>query len=203
LNSQVSGQPPAAPQLACARGKQVGYKRDNAAWSQIATKGRGLENLTMKAEKQLRRYMPASGDFHYGDYPYYWITRVQNIYHQRVERLLKRIGADIPTFRVLFILKAHGTMSISEISENTVTKLSALTRIIQRMKAAKLVEIVRDRNDGRVRKVTLTRKGRTLIDRIEQTTEGLIAASYRGLTDAQITKMNAVLRQIYGNLSKV
>jgi len=155
----------------------------------------------MIVRKQLRRYMPASGDFDYGDYPYYWITRVQNIYHQRIETLLKPIGADIPTFRVLFILKSHGILSISEISKITVTKLSALTRIIQRMKAARLVEIVMDRNDGRVRKVRLTQKGRTLIDRIEQRTEGVIAASFRGLTDAQITKMNGALRQIYGNLS--
>jgi DNA-binding MarR family transcriptional regulator len=155
----------------------------------------------MIVRKQLRRYMPASGDFDYGDYPYYWITRVQNIYHQRIEKLLKPIGADIPTFRVLFILKSHGILSISEISKITVTKLSALTRIIQRMKAARLVEIVMDRNDARVRKVRLTQKGRSLIERIEQSTEGLIAASFRGLTDAQITKMNAALKQIYGNLS--
>jgi DNA-binding MarR family transcriptional regulator len=156
----------------------------------------------MIVRKQLRRYMPASGDFDYVDYPYYWITRVQNIYHQRIEKLLKPIGADIPTFRVLFILKSHGVLSISEISKITVTKLSALTRIIQRMKAAKLVEVVMDRNDGRVRKVKLTAKGRSLIGRIEQNTERLIATSFRGLTDAQITRMNATLKQIYGNLSE-
>ena len=179
------------------RRNEIGYKRNRE------TRSCWLERTgpQMIVRKQLRRYMPASGDFDYGDYPYYWITRVQNIYHQRIETLLKPIGADIPTFRVLFILKSHGILSISEISKITVTKLSALTRIIQRMKAARLVEIVMDRNDGRVRKVRLTQKGRTLIDRIEQRTEGLIAASFRGLTDAQITKMNGALRQIYGNLS--
>ena len=68
----------------------------------------------MAITKKLRRYIPSDPEFQVEEFPFYWLARVQGIYTQKMETALKRIGTDIPTWRVLFILKTHGTSSISE-----------------------------------------------------------------------------------------
>lgn len=155
----------------------------------------------MFINKQLRRYIPSSEDFFYADFPFYWIARVQGLYQQKMEKALKRIGTDIPTWRVLFLLKVHGKSNMSEISTHAVAKLPTMTRIIQRMKAEGLVETNTHADDGRVTEVTLTEAGAALIHRIEVETESLFARAFNGVTPAQIARLNATLAQLHDNLA--
>ena len=155
----------------------------------------------MLIKKQLRRYIPSSSDFYYAEFPFYWLARVQGIYQRHLEKALKKVGTEIPAWRVLFFLKVHGTASISEISTHAIIKVSTMTRIIQRMKADGLVETNAHADDGRVKEVILTKVGEDLIVQIQQTTERLFARSFKGLTQARISKLNATLKQLYENLA--
>ena len=156
----------------------------------------------MVIAKQMRRYIPSSSDFYYQDFPYYWLARVQGLYQQQMERALKRVGTDIPTWRVLFIHKVHGKCTMTEVATHAVLKLPTLTRIIQRMKAEGLVETNTHAEDGRVTEVSVTAAGQALIGRIEEATERLFARSFRQLTPVQISRLNATLAQLYDNLSE-
>lgn len=156
----------------------------------------------MVITKKLRRYVPSSDDFRYEDFPFYWVARVQGIYLQHMEKALKKIGTDIPTWRVLFILKTHGTSSISEIATHAIVKLPTMTRIVYRMKAEGLVDTGPHAEDGRVTEVTMTEAGRELVQQIQAATEKLFARSFRGLSEAQIDKLNATLEQLYDNLAE-
>lgn len=155
----------------------------------------------MVIAKNMRRYIPSSSDFYYEEFPFYWLARVHGIYQRKMERTLTKVGTDIPTWRVLFILKVHGTSTISEISTHAIAKLPTMTRIIQRMKQEGLVETNTHAEDGRVTEVSLTEPGRTLVHRIEDVTEGLFARSFKGFTPAQIARLNASLAQLYGNIA--
>lgn len=157
----------------------------------------------MVVTKRLRRYIPSEDEFSYLDFPFYWLARVQGVYQQQMERALKKVGTDIPTWRVLFILKVHGKSSMSEISTHAIIKLPTLTRIMARMKAERLVETNTHAADGRVTEVELTPEGVALIERIQAVTARLFAESYRDLSDSQITRLNATLAQIFDNLSGV
>jgi len=155
----------------------------------------------MVIARNMRRYIPSSEDFYYEEFPFYWLARVHGVYQREMERALAKVGTDIPTWRVLFILKVHGTSTISEISTHAVAKLPTMTRIIQRMKQEGLVETNTHAEDGRVTEVSATEAGRALVHRIEDVTEGLFARSFKDFTPAQIARLNAALAQLHSNLT--
>jgi DNA-binding MarR family transcriptional regulator len=151
-------------------------------------------------KKHRGRYDPASEDFRKEAFPFYWLARVHGRYSLAMEKTLKKIGMDIPSFRVLFILKENGESSISEISLHAVAKLSTITKIVYRMKDDGLVDTAPCTNDGRVTQVSLTANGRESIGRIQEATRSLFSQSFQGLSEAQIQKLNKTLETIFNNL---
>ncbi len=150
--------------------------------------------------KRRSRFNPASEDFHKEEFPFYWLARVHGRYSMAMERLLKKVDLDIPRWRVLNILYEHGESSISEISVHAIAKLSTVTKIVYRMKEDGLVETAQSATDGRVTQVTLTEKGRQAFFDMHKVTDGLFHDSFRGLTEAQIRKLNQILARIFDNL---
>ena len=88
----------------------------------------------------MSQYNPASPDFIKEEFPFYGLARVYGVYTMEMERALKPVGLDIPTWRTLFILNEHGSSSMSEISLHAIAKLSTVTKIVYRMKSEGLVE---------------------------------------------------------------
>jgi DNA-binding MarR family transcriptional regulator len=156
----------------------------------------------MATKKRLSQYNPASEDFKKEEFPFYWLARLSGVYTQQMERALAKVNGDIPTWRVLFILKENGTSSISEISLHAIAKLSTITKIVYRMKAEGLVDTTTSATDGRVTEVSLTEAGRKAIVAMQGATESIFARSFRGLTEAQITKLNKTLEIVFNNLDE-
>ncbi|AYF90667.1 MarR family transcriptional regulator [Pseudomonas sp. JS3066] len=151
-------------------------------------------------KKRLNRYNPASDDFKKEEFPFYWIARVYGRYNMAMEKTLKKIDLDVPRWRILFILKENGQSSISELSEHAIAKLSTVTKIVYRMKDDGLVDTAPCSNDGRVTQVTITDKGRHMVEEIQVNTAHIFTNSFQGLTEAQIAKLNGTLEKIYANL---
>ncbi|BAU75857.1 MarR family winged helix-turn-helix transcriptional regulator [Metapseudomonas furukawaii] len=151
-------------------------------------------------KKRLNRYNPASDDFKKEEFPFYWIARVYGRYNMAMEKTLKKIDLDVPRWRILFILKENGQSSISELSEHAIAKLSTVTKIVYRMKDDGLVDTAPCANDGRVTQVTITDHGRRTVEEIQANTAHLFTNSFKGLTEAQIAKLNVTLEKIFANL---
>jgi DNA-binding MarR family transcriptional regulator len=151
-------------------------------------------------KKRLSRYNPASENFKKEEFPFYWLARLHGRYSQAMEKALKKIDMDIPRWRTLFILKDNGESSISEISIHAIAKLSTITKIVYRMKADGLVNTNPCPSDGRVTLVSLTDAGRQTIEQIQVSTSDIFKNSFKGLTEAQITKLNGTLETIFNNL---
>jgi DNA-binding MarR family transcriptional regulator len=101
----------------------------------------------------------AEDQFKVEDWPFYWLTRVVSLYLNHSEAQLKRIGLDVPTWRVLMFLGDRNSASVSELAERAIAKLSTMTKIIQRMQADGLVKCSPRESDARVTEVTLTPLG--------------------------------------------
>jgi MarR family transcriptional regulator, organic hydroperoxide resistance regulator len=147
------------------------------------------------------RHQPSSPEFNKEDFPFYWLARVYGVYTLEMERALKPIGLDIPTWRTLFILQQQGASSMSEISLHAVTKLSTVTKTVYRMKAEGLVDTATSDEDARVTMVKLTPLGQEAIERGRLATQHIFRRSFDGLTPTQITRLNESLHQILDNLS--
>lgn len=153
------------------------------------------------SSKKTSRFLPDSEAFRYEDFPFYWLARVHGIYALEMERVLKKLGTDIPTRRVLMMLRLHGTVSVSELATHAIIKLSTLTRIIQRMRDEGLVETRTNAEDARITDVHITPKGEELADRIQQATKKIFVKGYQGLTEAQLVKLTEILQVIFHNFA--
>lgn len=146
-------------------------------------------------------YDPASPDFVKEEFPFYWLARVHGVYQMEMERALKTVGLDIPTWRTLYILNENGSSSMSEISLHAIAKLSTVTKIVYRMKGEGLVETHTSPLDARVTIVTLTESGRDAIARSKLAIQHIFGRAFEGLTPSQIRKLNEALHLILDNLS--
>jgi DNA-binding MarR family transcriptional regulator len=150
--------------------------------------------------KQLSRHNPASDDFVKEEFPFYWIARLNNIYHHHMERALHKVGADLPTWRILFILRENGTSTMSEISLHAVVKLPTITKIVYRLQERGLVSASTSATDGRVTEVSLTPIGLDAITEMRKVTESVFLKGYEGLTPVKIERLNKMLMQVFDNL---
>ncbi|PPC76670.1 MarR family transcriptional regulator [Pokkaliibacter plantistimulans] len=151
-------------------------------------------------KKRQHRYDPASEEFQKEEFPFYWLARVHGRYSLAMEKALKKAGVDIPRWRILFILKEEGHSSISEIAEHAIAKLPTITKIVYRMKADGLVDTQTSAEDGRVTVVSLTEAGWSTITRIQEVTSALFRQSFKGMSEAQINRLNTMLETIFNNL---
>lgn len=147
-----------------------------------------------------QRYNPGSEDFHKEDFPFYWLARVNGRYTLAMEKALKKLNLDIPRWRILFILKEEGVSSISEIAIHAIAKLPTVTKTVYRMKADGLVDTQVRSDDGRVTDVIITDAGRQAIEQIQEATRDLFRESFKGMTEAQITRLNKLLETLFHNL---
>jgi len=114
---------------------------------------------------------------------------------------LRKVGADLPTWRILFILHENGTSSMSDISLHAVVKLPTITKIVYRLQERGLVLTSTSASDGRVTEVSLTPAGEEMLSRMRKATENIFLKGYAGLTPPKIERLNKMLMQVFDNLS--
>jgi DNA-binding MarR family transcriptional regulator len=151
--------------------------------------------------KKNTRFLSESKEFRYEKFPFYWLAHTHAIYVVEMEKVLKKLGTDMPTRRVLMMLRLHGTASISDLSKHAIIKMSTLTRIVQRMRDEGLVETRTNSEDARITDVAMTAKGEELVDRIQNATEKIYVKGYENLTDAQLENLMRTLQTIFHNFA--
>lgn len=156
--------------------------------------------MTTPTRSRRHRYNPASDDFQKEEFPFYWLARVNGRYTLAMEKALKKVNMDVPRWRILFILKERGVSSISEIAVHAIAKLPTVTKTVYRMKADGLIDTQTSSDDGRVTEVSLTDQGREAIEQIQLATSDLFRDSFKGMSEAQINRLNRLLEAIFNNL---
>jgi DNA-binding MarR family transcriptional regulator len=90
---------------------------------------------------------------------------------------------------------------VSEIAERSVTQLSTMTRVVQRLEKRNLVRLSKRRSDARVTEVHLTPLGLRCVGRERSTAGGIYRRAMRDLSSADIAVLNRLTRRIFANLS--
>lgn len=137
------------------------------------------------------------------NWPFYWISRVNGRYVQVLERRLKRVGLDMPRWRVLISLYEQDYLSVSEIAEMSVMKLNTATKIVQRLMQDGMVETRVSPNDGRVTEVTVTAKGEAIRAEALKEAESILAASFVHISPKELTALNGLLEKVLGQLERI
>jgi DNA-binding MarR family transcriptional regulator len=144
---------------------------------------------------------PGQPSFQVEKYPFYLLNRLVSRYNQVIGSGLKTIGIDIPTWRVLMILGERAPRGTAEIADAAVINISTMTRIIQRMSRAGLVECGTLEQDGRVTEVSLTRVGELKLCEARAVTAPVYARIIAGFSSREFDRLVDSLNRMYANLS--
>jgi len=147
-----------------------------------------------------RRGDPALPGFKLENSPFFLMNRAVGAYGLAMERVLRAVGTDIPRWRVLMLAHERGPVSVGEIADNGVLKLSTATRVVQRLRDEGLVRLNRRKGDGRVTEVTATSAGRRAVTVIRRAASRLYRHAFRGIDAPQIEELNRALVMVQRNL---
>lgn len=140
---------------------------------------------------------PANPRFRFQNSPTYWLTRVSARYLQVIERRLKRVGMDVPRWRVLMILAEAEPASVTELSEHAIIKLATMAKIVQRMESVGLVVTRQRATDARVTEVEITATGREALDEVRRVASGVYGRAFGTLSDTELGAMIGLLQRIF------
>lgn len=125
------------------------------------------------------------------------LIRTESCLREPFVELFKRHGISPPQYNVLRILRGHGRPLPSlEIAEQMITRVPDVTRLVDRLEAAKLVERQRIAEDRRVVLVAITRTGLELLRRLDAAVIALHKSQLAHLTRAELAELNRLLVKI-------
>jgi DNA-binding MarR family transcriptional regulator len=150
----------------------------------------------------LDKFKPASDDFEFQQYPFYWLMRVSSAYSLRMEKSLKKGGINITAWRILMILREMGTLSVSHIATHAVAKTPTITRATYKLQTEGLVIISTSEKDGRVSMVKLTASGEEAIAKVIKNSQRLFESIYADFSSEQFEVLNTTLQKLFLNLAE-
>jgi len=111
-------------------------------------------------------------------------------------------GLSIAMWRVLAVLSSNGGQRQIDLAELTSIDASTLSRLVTRLVRMGLVTRSRSRTDSREVVVTLTAKGRALLNRLLPLALGLEDTLSFGVPRKDLATVKRALRRMYANMSR-
>jgi len=143
---------------------------------------------------------PAAPGFRIEDSPFFQMNRTAGAYAIAMEQALRAVDTDIPRWRVLMLAHERGPISVGQIAENAVLKLSTATKVVQRLRDEGLVILSRGRDDGRVTNVKTTAAGDAAVAIIRQVASSLYRRAFRDIDSNDIQQLIRILARVERNL---
>ncbi|MGJ0239449.1 MarR family winged helix-turn-helix transcriptional regulator [Novosphingobium fluoreni] len=143
---------------------------------------------------------PGSDQFRVDAYPFYLLNRTASRYNALIEPMLRPLGVDIPTWRVLMVLGEEEPRPIAQVARAAVINISTMMRIVERMTKAELITSSPSRDDGRVTQLCLTPKGRDKLAAARQATAPIYQKIVRGFSAADFHRLLDLINRLHDNL---
>jgi DNA-binding MarR family transcriptional regulator len=118
---------------------------------------------------------------------------------------LAQTGEDIslPHFEIVKILEGTGTLHIAEIGEKLQIPKPQMTHLIDKLVSLEIVARHTDVADRRIINITLTDKGRKMMEEQDHLIKGSIKEKLSCLTDEELQELSVSLRKLRDILSKL
>jgi len=136
------------------------------------------------------------------DHIYYLFTQIVGRRNRRIVEKLRRFGITVPKWRVLAALHARPAVTMNQLAELTTIERTTLTRTIDAMARARLVERRADARDRRNMRLRLQAKGERLFSRILPLVLEENENSTRGIGRRDLDRFRRMLFQMIENLDR-
>ncbi|MFO0671942.1 MAG: MarR family transcriptional regulator [Polyangiaceae bacterium] len=133
----------------------------------------------------------------------FWIHRVYQASRNELYRAFHEAGEEVTPeqWAVLIRLWERDGRSQGEISDATFRDRPTMSRIVDVMEARGYVERRADKQDGRVKNVHLTRRGRELEKKLVPIAKRIVEAMVAGIDERDLVVTRAALRTMFQNLA--
>ncbi|REK10779.1 MAG: MarR family transcriptional regulator [Planctomycetota bacterium] len=122
------------------------------------------------------------------------LVRTHTLLAGQLSRLFKQHGLTDPKYNALRILRGEGKpMQVYHIAERMVTPQTDVTRLVDRLEEAGLVERERCGEDRRVVWVTLTEQGKDVLKKLDKPVADLHESQFAGLSKTELKQLNDLL----------
>lgn len=125
------------------------------------------------------------------------VLRTEDLLTAELRALLKQHGITAQQYNVLRILRGAGPegLPILEIGVRMVTRVPDVTRLVDRMEAARLVSRARSDTDRRVVRTTLTLEGTRIVDSLLEPVSELHRRQLSHLTPEELSELSRLLEK--------
>ena len=130
----------------------------------------------------------------------YLLYRVTNRLNARLQSRLRSQKINPSRWRVLSVLRAYGTMSVTEIVEATLMEQPTVSRVVAQLEEEGRVSRQAAPGDSRVTEVTLTSAGEEAFQAIMPTAVRHQDQALQGLTEKEKDTLARILRKIEHNI---
>ncbi len=96
----------------------------------------------------------------------------------RPDEILAQLGLGRVHHRILYFVGRTPALRVSDLLETLGVSKQALHGPLRQLVAASLIEVLADTNDGRVRRLSLTKKGSVLEQRLSRTQRDVLAKAF-------------------------
>lgn len=122
--------------------------------------------MTPDLRHELRQLKPFGSPAHEA---FLSVARTEAVLREGIERLLKPHGLTLTQYNVLRVLRGAESKGLcrNEIRDRLVDRMPDVSRLLDRMEAAGLIQRTRSTTDRREVQTTLTAKGRRLVNELD------------------------------------
>ena len=134
----------------------------------------------------------------------FWIHRVYQASRNEMYRAFRAHGEDITPeqWAVLIRLWEGDGRTQAELSEATFRDAPTMSRIVDSMERQGILERRADSDDGRARRIHLTRNGRALKKKLVPLVEDIVGRMVEGIDERALVTTRSALRRMYENLAE-
>lgn len=132
---------------------------------------------------------------------FYTIEKAIKSYRQFAQAELKKNGLEITIDQWLALrtLSEKPGISQKELAETVFKDEASVTRILSLLTVKKYLEKRASAGDGRRSEITITKKGRSLLQKTEKVVMSYRAHALKGLSQKEISQASATLNKIIAN----
>lgn len=129
----------------------------------------------------------------------------RNIHRKMLKSAFEQIeeAISMPHFEIMKTLEEKGTLHIAEIGEKLLIPKPQMTHLIDRLENLEIVTRHTNVDDRRIVNITLTDKGRKMVEEQDRLIKGIFKEKLSCLTDEELRELSVSLRKLRDIFSKL
>ena len=131
------------------------------------------------------------------------VARTNSKCHQALNALLEKVGLSLAQHEVLVWIHRRSGLTQKDLSEQLLVVKSNVSALLKKLEDRGLVRRTTDPDDSRNKKLSLTAKGRRLVEKSFALQNKVVEAMTSVLTDAEIEQVKSMMRRIGASLDEL